>query len=45
MTAAAPDPGNDAPDEVWTLADDPDDETALWWPADDPGARERTFRN
>ena len=42
-STAAPDPGNDTPDEVWTLADDPDDEDPVWG-ADDLGIWDRAFR-
>ena len=42
-TSAAPDPGHDLPDEVWILADDPEDE-AFGWP-EDPGSGDRSHRS
>jgi hypothetical protein len=40
-----PNPSADAdlPEEVWTLADDPEDDHPLW--PEDPSASDRTFRS
>ena len=39
-----PAPAGENDDEVWILADDPEEEAPIWWP-EDPGASGRAFRS